>query len=352
MAEIAAGQVFVDRARRLADEVLFPNAQDVDRADRIPSDHLQALAAAGLFGIAGPERHGGTPVGRGDAWQIGAALFGGCAATTFVWAQHHGVVRTLGSSANTELSRSLLDDLCAGTQVAGIAFAHLRRRGRPPIAATRTTGGWRFDGFSPWTTSWGIADWFAIAGESDEGEVVWAMLPAGRTDGVEAASLALPVFMATGTVTLSFDGWFVPDEYVAAIEPADEWRRVDRRQSAIGAPATLGIAERSIRLLREFDDPAAAAAAERLATAHEAGARRYGELVQATAAGEDVVTEASDHRAALIDLAQRSATALLAASGGRGMDLAHPAQRLAREAQFFVIQAQTGDGRTATLRAV
>ena len=43
---------------------------------------------------------------------------------------------------------------------------------------------------------------------------------------------------------------------------------------------------------------------------------------------------------------------LLAAVGGRGMDLGHPAQRLAREADFYVVQAQTPDGRTATLRSV
>jgi hypothetical protein len=34
------------------------------------------------------------------------------------------------------------------------------------------------------------------------------------------------------------------------------------------------------------------------------------------------------------------------------MDLNHPAQRLAREAAFYVIQAQTVDGRAATLRSV
>ena len=75
-------------------------------------------------------------------------------------------------------------------------------------------------------------------------------------------------------------------------------------------------------------------------------------LVDALARGDDVVAEASDHRAACLDLARRSTTALLAAVGGRGMDLSHPAQRLAREADFYVIQAQTADGRAATLRNV
>jgi hypothetical protein len=70
------------------------------------------------------------------------------------------------------------------------------------------------------------------------------------------------------------------------------------------------------------------------------------------ALGDGDIAVASDHRAACLDLARRSTTALLAATGGRGMDLGHPAQRLAREADFYVIQAQTVDGRAATLRSV
>jgi hypothetical protein len=169
---------------------------------------------------------------------------------------------------------------------------------------------------------------------------------------VTAGPLELPVFASTGTVTLRFDGCIVPDGQIALVESVDDWRARDRRQSALGAPATIGIAERCVRLTREIDDPAAVDAAERLAAQYAAGAERYDELLRRTADGHDVVVEASAHRAALIGLAQRSSTALLAAVGGRGMDLSHPAQRLAREAAFFVIQAQTADGRSATLGSV
>jgi len=64
-----------------------------------------------------------------------------------------------------------------------------------------------------------------------------------------------------------------------------------------------------------------------------------------------VIAAASDHRAACLHLARRATSAFLAASGGGGMDLSHPAQRLMREADFYVIQAQTADGRAATLRS-
>ena len=51
-----------------------------------------------------------------------------------------------------------------------------------------------------------------------------------------------------------------------------------------------------------------------------------------------------------LDLAQRATAALLATSGGTGIELGEPAQRLVREAAFYTVQAQTAPGRDATLR--
>jgi hypothetical protein len=53
-----------------------------------------------------------------------------------------------------------------------------------------------------------------------------------------------------------------------------------------------------------------------------------------------------------LDLARRVTDALVAASGGGAISLSHPAQRLSREATFFLIQAQTADLRRATMHRV
>ena len=49
--------VMLDRARQVADDILFPSAMNVDAADQVPAWELDALASAGLYGLAGP-RHG------------------------------------------------------------------------------------------------------------------------------------------------------------------------------------------------------------------------------------------------------------------------------------------------------
>jgi alkylation response protein AidB-like acyl-CoA dehydrogenase len=343
----------IERAQHVADSVLFPRAQDVDRGTVPLHAGLEALASAGMFGIAGPASHGGSDLDALGARRVVAAIGSGCGATFFVWVQHLGVVRSVRTSANGDLVDTLLAPMCTGDLVAGVAFAHARRPGPPAVTATPLAdGGWRLDGHAPWVTSWGIADWFCVAAESAAGELVWSMIPTSGSEGSTATPLDLPVFSSTGTVAMSFDGCTIPREHVVTIENADGWRAGDRIRAASGQPAVLGVAARAIRLLHDL--AGASDAASRLAAELDATWSRDDELVGA-GPGSDIeahIAAASDHRAACLDLARRAPTALLAATGGRGMDLAHPAQRLAREADFYVIQAQTADGRAATLRSV
>ncbi|MGE5211305.1 MAG: acyl-CoA dehydrogenase family protein, partial [Acidobacteriota bacterium] len=242
------------RAQAVADDVLFPSAQDVDRGLRPLDDGLRALAEAGLFGIAGPVSHGGADLAPADARRAIAAVGSGCGSTFFVWVQHHGVVRTLRSSPNGSLVEQLLAPMCVGELIAGVAFAHLRRPGPPAIRATRSGDGWRLDGFAPWATSWGIADWFAVAAASHDGEVVWVRVPGHDVAGMTATPLALPVFAHTGTVALTFDSYVAADLDVLDVADLDEWRRTDRAHAALGQPAVLGVADRAIRLLADRAD--------------------------------------------------------------------------------------------------
>lgn len=339
-----------DRARVLADDVLAPAAQAVDRADRIPEGHLRAMAEAGLFGLLGPADRDGLDASPGLARRVVAEIGGGCGATFFVWVQHHGVVRTLRDSDNDALADALLGPMCRGDLVAGTAFAHVRRPGRPAITATRVDGGWTLDGHAPWATSWGIADWFSVAAVADGDRLVWAMIPGGEPAGIVATPLELPVFGATRTVALDFVGCQVSDEHVIGVDALDRWRAADVRRAALAQPAGLGVADRAIRLLaaRDGDEPAVRAAGSLRREWSDLWALDDA-LVAAIGAGEDRTADASAHRAAVLDLSRRTTTALLAASGGAGMALDHPAQRLGREAMFYVIQAQTADGRRAVL---
>ena len=301
--------------------MLAPAAQDTDQADIVPRSHLRALADAGLFDAAGHR----------DVYEI---LAGACGATFFVWVQHHAPVRLLAGSANTALRDRWLPRLLSGEVLGGVAFAHLRRPGRPAVRARRVDGGYALEGEAPWVTSWGLADLFAVAARCDD-HVLFVAVPADARGLRPSAPLPLMVMQASSTVRLGFEGLTVADADVIADVPFTQWEAEDRVATAKPNPAAFGVAATCTRLLAELD-PATAAAleAERL----DCRTRSYG-------GGEDQV----GLRAWSLELAVRGGLALVAATGGSSMQRSHPAQRLIREAAFYSIQAQTRPLRAATL---
>ena len=138
-----SAETLVEGAERVANDVLAPRAEAVDRATTIPAENLAALATAGMFGLAGPVAAGGADAGPLTARRVVATIGGACGATFFVWVQHHGVVRTLRGTDRPELAsllpRATLEVLAAphghdsflvdGERLAGALAPFVRRHG-------------------------------------------------------------------------------------------------------------------------------------------------------------------------------------------------------------------------------
>lgn len=360
-------------AQQLADDTLFPLATEIDQAALITRDHLAPLADAGLMALAGPPDDDTPPCSAHDGRAIAAALAGGCAPTFFVWAQHQALTSTIASGTNGAIKERYLHDLCAGTVVGGAAFAHLRRTDRDAVTATPDGDGWVLHGFAPWATSWGIASVFTIGTVTPDGGLVWVLIDGSEQAGLSVHPFRLPVLNATGTVALALDGLRVPADAVISTSTVAEWRANDRAKSAYGQTGIMGIAARAISLLRATSRSAGDSLERETADVLDAeldalwraDAVFVDDYLTArtnTAANPDDppfkeltpdwYEAATAHRAACLHHGQRATMAFLAASGGGGMSLSHTAQRLCREANFFVIQAQTPEGRTATLRSI
>lgn len=349
----------LDAARRVAAEVLAPAAEDTDRAAVVPSDHLDVLARAGLDGLAAPAEVGGADAPPTVARDVYQALAGACGVTFFVWVQHHAPVRMLAASANGGLRDRWLSRLSSGDVLGGVAFAYLRRPGPPAVVARRVAGGWIVDGEAPWVTSWGLAGLFAVAARiSGDGPVLFfALVPDGASATVGAsAPLALAAMAASSTVRLRFDGCFVTDDDVISTVDIALWHERDRVATAQPHPAALGVAATAIRLLRlradQTGQPAVSGAARSLAAELDDCRLRSYRLADEGRADDDHLARLVSARAWGLDVAARSAQALVAATGGGAMALADPAQRLVREAAFWSIQAQTAALRAATLGRV
>lgn len=343
----------------LVEQRLFPAAEDTDRADELPIDHFRGLAGLGLYGAVVPADAGG--LGLRPA-QVRAALRrigSGCGATAFAFAQHHGTAGTVVGSVNRELRSRWLPGLVGRGEdpvLAGIAYAHVRRPGTPVLRAEPGStsdddgeGAWVLDGMAPWVTSWGLAEVFGVAARSADGRLVWALVPAREGDGLRVEKrFELSVLGATATVALRFDRYRVePDHLIAAMDFA-EWAEHDRHLAARPNPLCLGIGDRALRLLTEADP----GWGERLRPGWDELAARAEEQSRLVDERRADLATVAGLRAETVLATQRLTTGLLAAVGGRGMERGHPAQRLHREAGFYVVQAQNEAGREAMLGLV
>ena len=343
----------VQRARALADELVRPSAEQVDR-DVVPRTHLDAWGAAGLLGLGGPPAHGGGGAPPAVMREVTELLAGASGATWFVATQHSMPLSVLSRSGNTALQDRLLPGMCSGAVLSGVAVAQLRRPGVPAVTATRVEGGWRFDGHVGWMTSWGICDVLLLGGLSPDGEVVLALVPAREGDGLTAsAPLELAAMQATRTVTLELDGFRVADEDVAEIADAAGWLAEDTARTANAGPHHFGLQRECVRRLGEIaarrDDGTAAALAHSLGAEGERLRRVAYTLLDDVPAAEHLDDRVAV-RASVLELVVRTATALVAAAGGSAMAADAAPQRLAREALFMLVQAQTATTREAQLQ--
>lgn len=345
----------VRRVAALAADLLEPQAAAVD-AGQVPRTHLDALATAGVFGLHAPAEAGGSavpgPVGR----RVQELLAGADASTWFVQVQHHSPVRALAArvAAGDDRWRDRLADLATGRTIGGIAYSHLRRWPDRPVTATRVEGGWRLDGTAPWYSGWGLNDVAMVAGASEDGRFVLGLVPARAGGGLRPSEpLPLAALQGTLTVALHLDGLLLPDQDVVEVADRLAWAAEDARPTANVNPAWFGIALRALDLLAEHGrrpgEGAAGEAAERLgAVLRDVRSQAYRLLDEVPPDDETALRLELRARAqqVMVDLT----TALVLAGAGRAMSTGAPAQRLAREAMFMLIQAQTAPARAAALR--
>ncbi|WP_340384520.1 acyl-CoA dehydrogenase family protein [Streptomyces sp. SS7] len=340
---MTAPHPLVARARRLADDLLVPHAEQVDQGE-VPVEHLTQIRRSGLLGLNAPKAYGGAEAPGAVVRETAEILAGACCSTWFVQTQHHTPVLTLAGSEGPVRER-LLGRLATGELLSGVAYAHLRAHPRVPVRAGRERGGWRFDGKVPWYTGWGLNDVLLLAGVTDADEALFAFAEARDQPGLRAsAPLRLAALTAARTVSLDLDGLWLPDEAVVLRTPYRDWAASDRLRTVNANPAVFGITEAALGLADEE-------------TAGRLGRR----LARVRAEAYALADEAKPHehledrlalRSQAYALLQTATTAAVVTGGGRAMLLTQRAQRLAREGLFLLVQGQTAESRRSHLHAL
>jgi alkylation response protein AidB-like acyl-CoA dehydrogenase len=307
------------RAERVADEVFFPAALEVDRADRIPSSHLDLLATEGLYGVAAPRQAGGLGLeDMASAAHLVQTLASGCLATAFVWIQHHGCVIASAASQQRGVRERWLAPLARGEVRAGIAYAGVR--GGPSRAMIRrTSSGFVLDGEIPWVSGWDMIDVMHVAAVDDEDIVHFLIVDATTAPSLGVSPLELVAAQASRTVTVRLLEHEVAADRLTGTQPYAEWEQEQAAGSPLNGFLALGVVQRCRRLLAIpgwLDTDLAACRSD---------------LLSGTAAR--IVAG----RAAASELALRAAAALAVHVGSRSVLRSEHTQRLLREAAFLLV---------------
>jgi hypothetical protein len=352
----------VDRARRLADELLEPHAAAADDPARgVRREHTRALAEAGLLSVRIPEDEGGLGADARTDVEVTEVLAGACAATWFVVNQHRtpqmlarGEVAGLDPAHFTpgEAGPRYRAALSSAEEQAGLAIAHLRRPGPPAVRAEPDGTGWRLHGHADWCTGWGLVDHVMIAATAPGDRYLFTLVPAHEAAGLRAGSpLPLAVMGGTRTVALEIDGLVVRPDAVLGLADGPAYRELDAARTANPTAATTGLLRRVLRALAGLDRPGAAELAATLSErAEELRAEALALLIEVPL--RDRIPERLALRGELGALTVRAANALVAARAGAAMLLDSPEQRWAREASFHLVQAQTPPVREAQFAAL
>jgi alkylation response protein AidB-like acyl-CoA dehydrogenase len=307
--------------RELADEVLFPDAMRVDGLDALPAAHLDALAAAGLYGAPAPREAGGLGLDLSGICSLAEELASGCLATAFVWIQNRGLVTTLAAEGTPAVLRDQwLGSVCQGKVRGGITTAGLMP-GPALLRAQPADGGWRLAGQAPWVTGWGLVDLLLLTARGPAETAVTLIVDAAPQPGLTASPQRLSAVNASATVRLHFDGVMVPGERFVGQAPLDPAASLRPDRLRVDGSLALGVTGRCCRLLGPgpLDDELAACR------------KRLDDAVIADA------TAMAQARAAASELAVRAAAALAVAHGSRSVSADAQAQRLAREAVFLLV---------------
>ena len=305
---------FAAKLRAVVDRFAL-DAADVDRADSIPLDHFDELAALGLYGAFVPAELGGLGLSLTELCDAVEALASGCLATTFVWIQHFRLLAAVLDPVAPALVADQRIEILSGRIKGGVALTGLQP-GPAKLMATPTDGGWSIDGEAPWVSGWGLVDRLVVGARGPDDTVVTVLLDARELPGMVAARRRLSALDASVTVKLSFDALFVENERVLGQAPHDPSREPPEGLRVNGSLA-LGVSRRCCDLIgpTALDDEL-----------RETRAELDGADVQSMPAA----------RARACELAVRASHALAVYRGSSSVLKGEVADRTAREAQLLL----------------
>jgi len=335
-----SGQKFDQLLERLLELNGRPNSEN-----EWPTDQLSLLADPGVMGWVIPEKYGGIDVNSLELTVGYERLSSACLSTAFVMTQRNGACQRIAYSENEELKSQLLPALCRGELFATVGISHLttsrQHLGKPAVEVTETNTGFRLTGTVPWVTGADHADYLVTGGALDDGRQLLTVVPM-PLPGIEVQEPFQMLSMTgshTGAVLLKNVEIEANHVLFGPVEGVMKQGQGGGTGSLATSALALGTTLSALRLIQQESEKR-----PELSEIHDSLMAERNEIaiLMYAACQKELPTGSPTASAEVIrqranSLVLRATQACLTATKGAGFVSGHPAERLVREAMFFMV---------------
>ena len=200
---------YTDVVARVIDDVVAPEAVDVDRQAAFPRKAITALGELGILGLTMPEAVGGEGQGLAEAADVVRRLSGACGSTAMVVLMHYAAAAVIANHGPVGVQ----EEIALGTHLTTLAFSEAGSRSHfwaPLGTATAAGDDVRLDAQKSWVTAAGEADsyvWSSKPLQADGPMTLWlvpsdapGLSPPGTFDGLGLRGNASKPIAADGVV--------------------------------------------------------------------------------------------------------------------------------------------------------
>lgn len=329
-------------------------ATHYDISGQWPERSLAHLTAAGAWGWMVPAAYGGTELALLPQLQAYEAVAAGCMSSLLILSQRDGACELIVSGRNELLKRELLPKLAANEVMASVGISQIttsHQAGKPALAAKPKGDGYCLRGFMPWVTSAEKCDFIVAGAVLPDGRQVLLVV---RTDlaGVQIdRAMNLMALESTRTAEVHCRDVVVDASMVLAPPAEKALSRTSPVKIWTVVASGIGLAGAMVRLVglhaKKTNGPLREQA-EELVSRYEAVRERMYRCAEQLA-GAEKGPSITGVRVAVNDLLVRLAVATLVYAKGSGFIRQRDAQRLVREAMFFLVWSAPEDVRSQTL---
>ncbi len=318
-----------------------------------PETSMKHLTDAGAWTWVIPKDYGGRSLEPVHQIMGYEAIGAGCMSTLLILTQRDVACELIAISENQEQKDTLLPKLLKHELMTSVGISQLTtsHQDKPALTAEPHGDGYRLRGFMPWVTAAEKCDFVVTGAALPDGQQILAIVPI-KLEGVHVdPPMKLMALEPTRTSEVHCRDVKLSRSHVLAGPAENVLARRSPIKPLVVAASGIGLAGGMIRVIAKHAEQTAGRLqelAEDVAARYEAVRER---LYKFAGLLHDPQAEvpARDIRVAVNDLLIRLAVAILTYAKGSGFIRQQTAQRLAREAMFFLVWSAPEEVRADTL---